>query len=266
LPAPFRLSPGSLSSSALEAGSGWERHPFTISSAPQEPLLRISIKELGEYTQRLVRNLRAGVPARVGIAFGMFDYRRGGRKQVWVGWKALGSLHFGVGYARFPAARPREFDIDLFYMVRSEDDALFLDEMGKAAAHNRRSAPTSRTRRARVPLTLEQIATTCDGPVVGKGDLHVRSEQLGSRFRSRIPSPWCPCLTHPLRALQLPLGVPTGSDDGVGSEWLTLGRLRDVDAIPMDFIALGVVVIPTICRRKHSKSNSAGLTPVDWSG
>jgi len=146
-------------------GLGWERHPFTISSAPQEPLLRISIKELGEYTQRLVRNLRAGVPARVGIAFGMFDYRRGGRKQVWVA-GGIGITPFRSWVRAFPAARPREFDIDLFYMVRSEDDALFLDEMGKAAAHN----PSFRTHvtysKSEGPLTLEQIATTCDGPLL----------------------------------------------------------------------------------------------------
>jgi predicted ferric reductase len=58
-------------------GYGWERHPFTISSAPQESLLHLAIKGLGDETQRLIDTLQPGVPARVGRAFGMFDYRSG---------------------------------------------------------------------------------------------------------------------------------------------------------------------------------------------
>jgi predicted ferric reductase len=52
-------------------------HPFTISSAPQESLLHLAIKGLGDETQRLIDTLQPGVPARVGMAFGMFDYRSG---------------------------------------------------------------------------------------------------------------------------------------------------------------------------------------------
>src|SRR5436309_1687571 len=64
-------------------GHGWEPHRFTFSSAPQESLLRPSIKRLGDETQRLIDTLQPGVPARVGMAFGMFDYRSGGHQHLW---------------------------------------------------------------------------------------------------------------------------------------------------------------------------------------
>jgi len=62
----------------------WERHPFTVSSAPQERDLRLSIEALGDYTQHLSDTLQPGAPAIVSIAFGLFDYRQGTREQVWI--------------------------------------------------------------------------------------------------------------------------------------------------------------------------------------
>src|SRR5258708_37276455 len=44
--------------------------------------LHLSIKGLGDETQRLIDTLQPVIPARVGIAFGMFDYRSGGHQQV----------------------------------------------------------------------------------------------------------------------------------------------------------------------------------------
>src|SRR5438105_3269192 len=47
----------------------WERHPFTVSSAPQERDLRLSIEALGDYTQHLRDTLQPGAPAIVSIRF-----------------------------------------------------------------------------------------------------------------------------------------------------------------------------------------------------
>src|SRR3989440_9590609 len=62
----------------------WERHPFSVSSAPQERDLRLSIEALGDYTQHLSDTLQLGAPAIVSVAFGLFDYRQGTREQVWI--------------------------------------------------------------------------------------------------------------------------------------------------------------------------------------
>src|SRR5260221_1123866 len=115
-------------------GHGWERHPFTISSAPQEYLLHLSIKGLGDETQRLIDTLHPGVPARVGLAFGLFDYRSGGHQQVWIA-GGIGSTPFRSWIRAFPTEPPLEVDIALYYTVQNEDEALFLDEIITAAPH-----------------------------------------------------------------------------------------------------------------------------------
>src|SRR2546421_10276974 len=62
----------------------WERHPFSVSSAPQERDLRLAIEALGDYTQHLSDTLQPGSPAIVSIASGLFDYRSGSRDEVWI--------------------------------------------------------------------------------------------------------------------------------------------------------------------------------------
>jgi len=145
-------------------GHGWERHPFTISSAPQEPLLHLSIKGLGDETQRLIDTLHPGVPARVGMAFGMFDYRSGGHQQVWIA-GGIGITPFRSWIRAFPPEQPLEFDIDLYYTVRTEDEALFLDEISTAAAHYPTFRPHLTYSKREGFLTMEQIAASCRGPL-----------------------------------------------------------------------------------------------------
>ncbi|WP_313311405.1 ferric reductase-like transmembrane domain-containing protein [Pulveribacter sp.] len=69
------------------------QHPFTIASAPGslgmsdagEPLLRLIIKPLGDYTRTLGRRLRPGQPVDIEGPYGRFDGRgRQRRQQVWV--------------------------------------------------------------------------------------------------------------------------------------------------------------------------------------
>ncbi len=145
-------------------GHGWERHPFTISSAPQESLLRLSIKGLGDETQGLIDTLQPGVPARVGMAFGMFNYRSGGHQQVWIA-GGIGITPFRSWIRAFPTEQPLEFDIDLYYTVRTEDEALFLDEISTAAAHYPTFRPHITYSKREGSLTIEQIAASCSGPL-----------------------------------------------------------------------------------------------------
>ncbi len=145
-------------------GHGWERHPFTISSAPQESLLHLLIKGLGDDTQRLIDTLHPGVPARVGIAFGMFDYRSGSHQQVWIA-GGIGITPFRSWIRAFPTEQPLEFDIDLYYTVQNEDEALFLDEIRTAAAHYPTFRPHITYSKREGSLTMDQIAASCRGPL-----------------------------------------------------------------------------------------------------
>ncbi len=50
---PVDFVPGQFAMVYLETKDGWHRHPFTISSAPQEDVVRVTVKALGDYTSRL---------------------------------------------------------------------------------------------------------------------------------------------------------------------------------------------------------------------
>src|SRR5207302_11518347 len=113
----------------------WERHPFSVSSAPQERDLRLSIQPLGDYTQHLSDTLQPGAPAIVSIAFGLFDYRQGTREQVWIA-GGIGITPFRSWIRAFPTEQQMEFDIDLYDTVRSQDEALFLHEIRPAATQH----------------------------------------------------------------------------------------------------------------------------------
>jgi len=142
--------------------AAWEPHPFTISSAPQERLLRLSIKALGDHTQRLIDTLQPGAPARVGLAFGLFDYRRGGRAQVWIA-GGIGITPFRSWVRAFPTDEPLAFDIDVFYTVHDEDEAVFLDDLRTAAARHATFRPHVTYSGSDGALTIEQVAAVCHG-------------------------------------------------------------------------------------------------------
>lgn len=108
-----------------------EAHPFTISSAPSEDRLRVSIKASGDWTKYLYANLKAGAAARVQAGYGMFNYKTGGPTQVWIA-GGIGITPF-LSWVRDLEAAPKH-NIHFFYSVRSETDALFWDEMAAAAA------------------------------------------------------------------------------------------------------------------------------------
>jgi predicted ferric reductase len=86
--APVRKSlsftPGQFVFLALGGASGWERHPFSVSSSPNDSQLELTIKASGDYTRELYDKLRTGVPAKLAGPFGGFDYREGGRDQIWI--------------------------------------------------------------------------------------------------------------------------------------------------------------------------------------
>ncbi len=90
---PVDFLPGQFAMVYLEAKDGWHRHPFTISSAPHEEVVRITVKALGDYTSQLQQNIEPGMPAVIGGPHGRFSHWRGTDRQVWIAG--------GVGVAPF---------------------------------------------------------------------------------------------------------------------------------------------------------------------
>jgi len=103
---------------------GEEYHPFTISSSPSEEQLRLTIKESGDYTEKL-KNLKPQTKTLIEGPYGGFYSKKEG-EQIWIAG--------GIGITPFLSmARSIKTNnkIDLFYTVKEKKDAVFIEELQK---------------------------------------------------------------------------------------------------------------------------------------
>jgi predicted ferric reductase len=103
-----------------------ESHPFTISSAPGEDKLRLTIKATGDFTRHLFEHLKEGTDAIVEGAYGLFNYKTGGPKQIW--------LAGGIGVTPFLSflrdlSTELNHDVDFYYTVRHPEESVFVEEI-----------------------------------------------------------------------------------------------------------------------------------------
>ena len=137
--AALKFAPGQFIFLAFGGPGGWQRHPFSVASAPSESRLGLSIKAAGDYTSELHDTLKTGTPAKLAGPYGGFDYHRGGHDQIWIAG--------GIGVTPFLSwirALDAVFDrsVDFFYSVSHEAAARYLDEIQAVAAKH----PTLRAR------------------------------------------------------------------------------------------------------------------------
>jgi predicted ferric reductase len=141
-----------------------EQHPFTISSAPDKKQIKLAVKASGDYTERLYNTLKTGSQAIIEGGYGMFNYKTGLRKQIWIAG--------GIGLTPF-LSWMRDFgpglqhEIDFFYSVRSPDEALYLDEIEQAQAQNSGFKAHVLYSNLDGRLTVEKIIAI-SGPLSGK--------------------------------------------------------------------------------------------------
>ncbi|MCC6498787.1 MAG: ferric reductase-like transmembrane domain-containing protein [Anaerolineales bacterium] len=141
-----------------------ESHPFTISSAPHEDVLRLTIKASGDFTRALFNELKPGADAIVEGAHGMFDFKNGGQKQIWIAG--------GIGVTPFLAfirdlRGTLDHDVDFYYTMRHRDEVLFYDEIETAGIRNPRLKVNIRYSAIGGSLTVEEIAKNAGGDVRG---------------------------------------------------------------------------------------------------
>jgi predicted ferric reductase len=139
-----------------------ESHPFTISSAPSENVLRLTIKASGDFTRALFANLKPGVDAVIEGAYGMFDYKTGGPKQIWIAG--------GIGLTPFLSfIRDMDgnlaHDVDFYYTVRNPEESLFVHEIRTAEQKNPRLKAYIRASSTDGSLTIEDIVRNAGGDV-----------------------------------------------------------------------------------------------------
>ena len=108
-----------------------EVHPFTISAAPKlDRSLRVTIKRLGDYTDKLDGTLKPGAKVTLSNAYGHFHSAKSKTSSIWIAG--------GIGVTPFIAwAQTLNTDagpVDFFYCVHREGDAAHLSELQEIVA------------------------------------------------------------------------------------------------------------------------------------
>jgi len=115
-------------------GRGWEFHPFSITSAPGDPQLRLVVKALGDYTSAL-RRLEPGGRARVEGPYGALSYTNiGNARQIWIA-GGIGVTPF-LSIARSLVAA--DYEVDFYYCTERIPEAYFEPELFEISEGNRR--------------------------------------------------------------------------------------------------------------------------------
>lgn len=139
---PAAFAPGQFAMLFLEGKEGWHRHPFTISSSPQDKVLRFAVKALGDGTSELADIVRPGVPAVIGGPFGRFSHDKGTSTQVWIA-GGIGVTPF-LSWLRALDAHPLRGRADFFYATASADPH-YAQEVQALAGHHNSCTSTSST-------------------------------------------------------------------------------------------------------------------------
>jgi len=108
-----------------------EQHPFTLSSHPHDDFLRLTIKALGDYTSKLVSDLKIGDEVMVEGPYGKFSTRYSKEKeQIWIAG--------GIGITPFLSLIKDYYtnNVTLFWCVKNKNEAIYQKELEKIQSVN----------------------------------------------------------------------------------------------------------------------------------
>ncbi|MEP1934737.1 MAG: ferredoxin reductase family protein [Roseibium sp.] len=159
----LKHKPGQFAFLSIRDGGLSEEHPFTLSGAPNDArTLRFSIKDLGDYTDRLRHKVAEGMEATVSGPYGHFSMPKGRDPQVWIG--------AGVGITPFLsfAQSLKETEtgpVKLYYCVRERDDIPYAIELERLAEDVSNLELIIVNSAEGIRLTAERIASDLGGDV-----------------------------------------------------------------------------------------------------
>ncbi len=108
-----------------------ESHPFSLSSSNLDNNLKITVKNLGDYTSRL-SNLKQGDEVLVDGPYGNFSYKNVSRKnQIWI----AGGIGITPFYSMVQSLED-EYRVDFYYSVKSQEEAVYLNELQTTSVNN----------------------------------------------------------------------------------------------------------------------------------
>lgn len=134
-------------------------HPFSITSAPSEQRMRITVKAIGDFT-RALRTLDRGVEAVVEGPYGAFSSRDvPNDRQVWIA-GGIGVTPF-LSMAR--SLNGGALAVDFYYCVEHEPEAHFVDELRSIARERENFRVVVVPRESDGFLTAERLAEETGG-------------------------------------------------------------------------------------------------------
>lgn len=108
-----------------------EQHPFTISSHPFAEGLRITVKDLGDYTNNFGNKIKVGDSVLIEGSYGHFSssYIKE-KEQIWIAG--------GIGITPFLSLAKDMYTnkIHLFWCVNTEEEAVYNDELAELTKNN----------------------------------------------------------------------------------------------------------------------------------
>lgn len=110
-----------------------EQHPFSIASAPVDGKIKLSIKSIGDYTDK-VKELKPGTVAEIEGPYGFFNRVSCDNDQIWISG--------GIGITPFLSMveslkQSKSCKIDLYYCLRNKSEAVFLDRLETISNNNK---------------------------------------------------------------------------------------------------------------------------------
>jgi predicted ferric reductase len=102
----------------------WQAHPFSISAAPTDRHIRITVKRLGDYTKQL-QHVKRGTPVIVEGPFGTFTAGLRTRSRILL---IAGGIGITPLRAMLDSFGPND-DVVLLYRVISNEDVVFAKEL-----------------------------------------------------------------------------------------------------------------------------------------
>lgn len=109
----------------------FESHPFSISGSANECNLKITVKNLGDFTETL-KNLKIGDRVLIDGPYGQFSpLNLKSKKQIWIAG--------GIGVTPFlsmMATLPAEYQIDFYYSVKDKGEAIRIKDLEELSEKN----------------------------------------------------------------------------------------------------------------------------------
>ncbi len=114
----------------LQPGISAESHPYSFISSPNENEIRVAIKFLGDYTEKM-KSVQLGSGVEIEGPFGKFTIdKKSSLKQIWVAG--------GIGITPFLslATEMEGRQVDLYYCVKNKEEAVFIDRLATLSSSN----------------------------------------------------------------------------------------------------------------------------------